>query len=72
MTIEVGTRFGGGVTPPAVGGWNERLFVRLIVKLVAPGPANGTVITTGDQVPDVEAGFSAAQVAVAPVAVPQK
>jgi hypothetical protein len=55
---------------------NERLFVRLIVKVVAPAAATGTVITTGDHVGgtvDSEGGFNAAQVAVVPVtAVPQK
>ena len=73
MTREVGMLF----VVVAVG--NERLFVRLIVKLVAPVAATGTVITTGDQVEatptfvDTDAGFNAAHVAVAPVAaVPQK
>jgi hypothetical protein len=72
MTREVGMLFGGVAAP--VG--NERLFVRLIVKLVAPEVASGTVITTGDQVEatpavvDTDAGFNAAH--VAPVAVPQK
>jgi hypothetical protein len=65
MTMEVGIVF-AAVAPLGV---NERLFVRLIVKLVAvPGAAMGTVITTGDHVPAVAAvGFSAAHVAVEPV-----
>src|ERR1700747_2431800 len=58
MTMEVGT----GVAVVAPVGVNERLFVRLIVKLVAvPAAAAGTVITTGDQVAGtggVAAGFS--------------
>jgi hypothetical protein len=74
--IEVGTVFAAGATPPTgVGGVNERLFVRLIVRVCPVG----TVITTGDQVDgtvttvDTDAGFNAAQVAVAPAtAVPQK
>ena len=60
-------------------GVNDRLFVRLIVKLVNPVLAAGTVITTGDHVEgtvdtvDTDAGFNAAQVAVAPVeTAPQK
>jgi uncharacterized membrane protein len=71
MTMEVGIVF-GAVAPVGV---NERLFVRLIVKLVAvPVAAMGTVITTGDHVPAVAAvRFSAAHVAVEPVtAVPQE
>jgi hypothetical protein len=73
MTMEVGIIF--GVVAPV--GVNERLFVRLIVKLVAvPAAAMGTVITTGDQVDGTvatDAGFNAAHVAVEPVtAVPQK
>jgi len=76
MTMEVGIVF-AAVAPVGV---NERLFVRLIVKLVAvPVAAMGTVITTGDQVDgtvatvDTDAGFNAAHVAVEPVtAVPQK
>jgi len=70
ITMEVGTLF--GVVVPA--GVNERLFVRLIVRAVAPALAAGTVITTGDHVPAVAAaGFSAAHVAVEPVtAVPQE
>jgi hypothetical protein len=75
MTIEVGIVF--AVVAP--GGVNARLFVRLIVKLVAvPAGATGTVITTGDHVPTAPAlavaavvtdpGFKAAQVAVEPVA----
>jgi hypothetical protein len=48
------------------GGKNERLFVRLMVRL-CPG---GTVITTGDQPTAV--GFDLAQAAVDPaIAVPQ-
>ena len=73
MTMEVGIVF--AVAPVGVVGVNERLFVRLIVKLVAvPAAAMGTVITTGDQVPAVPAAaFSAAHVAVEPVtAVPQE
>jgi hypothetical protein len=59
--MEVGTVF-----PAAV---KERLFVRLIVKLVAPVAATGTVMTTGDHVAAVvvvanDAGFNAAHVAV--------
>jgi hypothetical protein len=75
ITIEVGIVF--GVVAPV--GVNERLFVRLIVKLVGPVAAMGTVITTGDQVDgtvatvDTDAGFNTAHVAVEPVtAVPQK
>jgi hypothetical protein len=75
MTMEVGIAF--AVVAPV--GVNERLFVRLIVKLVAvPAAAAGTVITTGDHVPTApavagaavvtDAGFKAAQVAVEPVA----
>jgi len=67
--IEVGTVF---VPVPAV---KDRLLVRLMVKACPVG----TVITTGDQVDgtvatvDTDAGFNAAQVAVAPAAaVPQK
>ena len=75
ITIDVGMVF--AVVVPV--GVNDRLFVRLIVKLVPVG-TYGTVMTTGDQVDVVpvgvvitEAGFNAAQVAVAPVAaVPQK
>jgi len=72
--MEVGTVF--AVVAPV--GVNERLFVRLIVKLVAPAVLIGTVIKTGDQVADVaavaaELGFNGLHVAVAPVAaVPQK
>jgi hypothetical protein len=75
--MEVGIVF--AVVVPV--GVNERLFVRLIVKLVAvpAGAAIGTVITTGDQVDgtvatvDTDAGFNAAHVAAEPVtAVPQK
>jgi hypothetical protein len=75
----VGTVF--AVAPVGVVGVNDRLFVRLIVRLV-PVETYGTVITTGDQVAGTggvavglptEYGFNAAQVAVAPVAaVPQK
>jgi hypothetical protein len=73
MTMEVGIVF--AVVAPV--GVNERLFVRLIVKLVAvPAAAMGTVITTGDQVGGTvapDAGFDAAHVAAEPVtAVPQK
>jgi hypothetical protein len=60
--------------PAGVAGVNERLFVRLIVRLCPVG----TVITTGDQpagVVNVAAGafgFRAAQVAVEPAtAAPQ-
>jgi hypothetical protein len=67
--IEVGTVF---VPVPAV---KDRLFVRLIVRAC---PVE-TVMTTGDQVDgtvatvDTDAGFNAAQVAVAlATAVPQK
>jgi hypothetical protein len=73
--MEVGMVF--AVVAPV--GVNERLFVRLIVKLVAvPGAAAGTVMTTGDHVAGVvptasEPGLSAAQAAAEPVtAVPQK
>src|SRR6516164_3975345 len=69
MTMEVGIVFGAVV----VG--KDRLFVRLIVKLVAvPGEAMGTVITTGDHVGVVaDVGFNAAHAAVEPVtAAPQK
>jgi hypothetical protein len=46
---------------------NERLFVRLIVRLCPVG----TVITTGDQMAGViAAGFNGVQVAVEPVAAP--
>ena len=46
-----------------LGGVNDRLLVRLIVR---PWPT-GTVITTGDQTPGaVAAGLSAAQAAVEP------
>ena len=79
MTMEVGTVF--AVVAPV--GVNERLFVRLIVKLVAvPAAAAGTVITTGDQVAGtggvavgfpIDAGFNAAHAAVDPLtALPQK
>jgi len=77
MTIDVGMVF--AVVAPV--GVNERLFVRLIVKLVAdPAAATGTVMTTGDHVGGVggvvtsaDAGFNGAHVAVDPVtAVPQK
>ena len=70
ITMEVGTLF--GVAVPA--GVNERLFVRLIVRAVAPALAAGTVITTGDHFPAAAAvGFSAAHVAVAvETAVPQE
>jgi len=76
MTIDVGTEF-AAVAPVGV---NERLFVRLIVKLVAPLAATGTVITTGDHVAGVggvvtgaDTGFNGAHVAVDPAtAVPQK
>ena len=77
MTIEVGMVF--VVAAPV--GVNERLFVRLIVKLVAvPAAATGTVMITGDHVGGVggvvtgaDAGFNGAHVAVDPVtAVPQK
>jgi hypothetical protein len=70
ITMEVGTLF--CVAVPA--GVNKRLFVRLIVRAVAPALAAGTVITTGDHVPAVAAaGLSAAHVAVEPVtAAPQK
>jgi hypothetical protein len=74
MTMEVGIAF----TVVAPVGVNERLFVRLIVKLVSPVVAAGTVITTGDHVPTApavavagvvtEAAFKAAQVAVEPLA----
>jgi hypothetical protein len=49
-------------------GVNERLFVRLIVRLCPVG----TVITTGDQIAGVivAAGFNGTQVAVEPVAAP--
>jgi hypothetical protein len=48
------------------GGKNERLLVRLMVRLCPVG----TVITTGDQ--PTAAGFDAAQTAVEPaIAVPQ-
>jgi len=68
MTMEVGIVFGVVV----VG--KDRLFVRLIVKLVAvPGEAMGTVITTGDHVGVVaDVGFNATHVAVEPVGAPQK
>ena len=74
ITMEVGTVF--AVVAP--GGLNNRLFVRLIVRLVCPAVAMGTVITTGDHVPAIvvvhaDAGFNAAHVVVEPVtAVPQK
>jgi hypothetical protein len=65
---DVGTVF---AVAPAVVGVNERLLVRLIVRLVrVPAAPTGTVITTGDHVDatpavvDTEAGFNAAQVAV--------
>ncbi len=66
--IDVGILFGDGAVPPAgVGGWNERLFVRLMVSVVVPGvPEYGTVMTIGDQVDgvpatvDADAGFNAA------------
>src|ERR1700747_280682 len=45
ITREVGMLF----TAPPVAGVNERLLVRLIVRL-APRATEGTVITTGDQV----------------------
>jgi hypothetical protein len=74
MTIDVGTVF-AAVAPAGV---NERLFVRLIVKLVAvPVEAMGTVMTTGDQVGGVggvvtsaDVGFNGAHVAVDPVTAP--
>jgi hypothetical protein len=40
-----------------------RLLVRLMVRLVEPEAATGTVITTGDQPPAPAFGFKAAQVA---------
>jgi hypothetical protein len=63
--MEVGTVF-AAVAPVGV---KDRLFVRLIVKLVAPVAATGTVMTTGDHVAAVvvvanDAGFNAAHVAV--------
>jgi hypothetical protein len=74
--MEVGTVFAAGAAPPTgVDGWKVRRFVRLIVRLVGPAAAVGTVITTGDH-PVVTAaraavagvvttwGFSAAQVAL--------
>jgi hypothetical protein len=73
MTREVGIVF--AAAPVGVVGVNERLLVRLIVKLVAVPVAMGTVITTGDQ-PFITAaavavagvvtaaGFDAAHVAV--------
>jgi hypothetical protein len=70
MTMEVGTVF-AAVAPVGV---KDRLFVRLIVKLVAvPVAARGTVMTTGDHVAAVvvvanDAGFNAAHVAVEPLA----
>ena len=78
MTMEVGMVF---AVAPVVVGVNDRLFVRLMVKLVAvPAAARGTVMTTGDQVEVVtpfvvvtDEGLSGPQVAVEPVAaVPQK
>jgi hypothetical protein len=73
MTREVGIAF--AVVAPV--GVNDRLFVKLIVKLVAPEAATGAVMTTGDHVPIApavavagvvtDAGFKAAQVAVEPV-----
>ena len=51
-----------------------RLLVRLMVRLVEPDAAAGTVITTGDHaVAAVAAGFNLAQVAVVvpPAGVPQ-
>jgi hypothetical protein len=69
--MDVGIVFAAVVLPVGV---NERLLVRLIVRLVAPVLATGTVITTGDQVDgtvatvDTEAGFSAAHVAAGPLA----
>jgi hypothetical protein len=60
MVSEVGIRL-----PPKV-----RLLVRLMVRLVEPDVATGTLITTGDQ--PAAAGFNLAQVAVAVVTtVPQ-
>jgi hypothetical protein len=53
--IEVGTVF--AVVP--LGGANDRLLVRLIVRLCPVG----TVMTTGDQ-PPAAFGFSAAHVAL--------
>ena len=70
ISNDVGTVLGGGGVPPAgVGGWNERLLVRLIVRSCP----DGTVITIGDQPP---LGFSAAQVGepdgnAVPVTAPQ-
>ena len=70
ITMEVGTLF--CVAVPA--GVNKRLFVRLIVRAVAPALAAGTVITTGDHVPAAAAAvFNAAHVAVEPAtSVPQE
>jgi hypothetical protein len=59
-----------GLPPPV--GVKDRLFVRLIVRLVAPVVEAGTVITIGDQtvvlvvfsVAVLAAGLSAAQVTV--------
>jgi len=72
---DVGTLFDAGAVPPVgVGGWNLRLFVRLIVRACPVG----TVITTGDQLAGMAGvvvvaataagafGFNAAQVAVEP------
>jgi len=50
MTMEVGIAFA------VVAVANERLFARLIVKLVAPVAATGTVINTGDHILPTEAG----------------
>jgi hypothetical protein len=74
ITIDVGMVLAAGTVPPVgVGGWNERLFVRLIVSDVAV-PFIGTVINTGDQEPGVvmvgatALGFSVEHVAVDPPA----
>src|SRR5215831_5855557 len=56
ITSEVGTVF----VPLPVG--KDRLFVRLIVRLVGPDGLVGTVITTGDQFVPAN-GFEAAQIA---------
>jgi hypothetical protein len=63
MVSEVGIRLAPKV----------RLLVRLMVRLVEPEVATGTLITTGDHaVAAVAAGFNLAQVAVAVVTtVPQ-
>jgi hypothetical protein len=72
--MEVGIVF--AAAPVGVVGVKDRLFVRLIVKLVAPVAA-GTVMTTGDHVAGVvptasEPGLSAAQAADPATCVPQK